>query len=218
MLLSVPLVYLLSATAPAILYLWGITACAGVRQYEAGHALFFWPLAALIVPHFLQAVKENRYGIRAVWLAWGISLSLCVATGIVLEGRCQGFGSWFTTPSLPRFFSPAMNQKVYAQLAEDEQGFARIVNVTANRPSGEAYVQCRVNSLTDSLVFLQFPFDRYYMDEQAAPAAEAAYREHSRREVRDVYVTVRVKDGDAVLEELYIEGMPIREFLRRKPE
>jgi uncharacterized membrane protein len=90
MLLSVPLVYLLSATAPAILYLWGITAWAGVRQFEAGHALFFWPLAALIVPHFVQAAKENRYGIRAIWLAWGISLSLCVATGIVLEGALPG--------------------------------------------------------------------------------------------------------------------------------
>jgi uncharacterized membrane protein len=90
MLLSIPLVYLLSATAPAILYLWGITAWAGVRQYEAGHTLFFWPLAALIVSYFLQAVKENRYGVRAVWLAWGITPSLCVATGIVLEGALPG--------------------------------------------------------------------------------------------------------------------------------
>src|SRR5574341_805611 len=90
MLLSVPLAYLLRATAPAILYLWGITAWAGVRQYEAGHALFFWPLAALVIPHFWQAAKENRYGIRAIILGWGISLSLCVATGIVLEGALPG--------------------------------------------------------------------------------------------------------------------------------
>ncbi len=109
----------------------------------------------------------------------------------------------------------AMNQKVYAELAEDEHGFARIAKVTAKDPNGQAYVQCRVNSITDSLVYLQFPFDRYYMDEKLAPAAEAAYREHSTREVRNVYVTLRVKDGNAVLEELYIEGMPIREFLRK---
>jgi len=108
-----------------------------------------------------------------------------------------------------------MNQKVYAQLAEGENGFARIVKASAKRPNDEAYVQCRVNSITDSLVYLEFPFNRYYMDEKLAPAAEAAYREHSRREVRDVYVIVRVKDGHAVLEELYIEGMPIREFLRK---
>lgn len=90
MLLGVPLVYLLGATAPALLYLWGITAWAGVQQSDAEHALFFWPLAALIIPHFWQAVKENRHGIRAIILAWGISLSLCVATGIVLEGALPG--------------------------------------------------------------------------------------------------------------------------------
>lgn len=119
------------------------------------------------------------------------------------------------TAPVPADEKLAMNQKVHAQLAEDEHGFVQIAGVTATRPSGEAYVQCRVNSVADSLVYLQFPFDRYYMDERAAPAAEAAYREHSTREVRDVYVTVRVKDGNAVLEELYIEGIPIREFLRK---
>lgn len=112
----------------------------------------------------------------------------------------------------------AVNKKVFAQLGEDNDGFAKIIAISANRPAGSDYVACRVNSFTDSLVYLQFPFERYYMDEHAAPAAEAAYREHSREEVGDVYLTVRVKDGDAVLEELYIEGMPIREFLRRRPE
>jgi len=69
-------------------------------------------------------------------------------------------------------------------------GFAKITAVSVNRPVDRNYVACRVNSLTDSLVYLHFPFDRYYLDEHAAPAAEAAYREHSRREVREVYVTV----------------------------
>jgi uncharacterized membrane-anchored protein len=119
------------------------------------------------------------------------------------------------TAPVPEDEKLATNQKVHAQLAEDENGFARIVKVSANRSSDEVYVQCRVSSITDSLVYLQFPFDRYYMDEKLAPAAEAAYREHSSRELRDVYVTVRVKDGKAVLEELYIAGMPIREFLRK---
>jgi len=109
------------------------------------------------------------------------------------------------------------NKKVFAHLGEDNDGFAKIITVSANRPVDRDYVTCRVNSLTDSLVYLQFPFDRYYMDAHAAPAAEAAYREHSRGEVRDVYVEVRVKDGNAVVEELFIAGMPIREFLRRNP-
>ncbi len=112
----------------------------------------------------------------------------------------------------------AANKKVFAQLGVDNDGFAKIIAVSANRPTGGDYVACRVNSLTDSLVYVQFPFDRYYMDEHAASAAEAAYREHNRGEVREVYVTVRVKDGNAVLENLFIDGMSIREFLRRNPE
>ncbi len=112
----------------------------------------------------------------------------------------------------------AFNQKVIAHLEEDDKGFARIVKVTSEQPAGDAHVQCRVSTITDSLVFLQFPFDRYYMDEEAAPAAEAAYFAYSRREVQDVYVTVRVKDGFAVVEELYIAGMPIKEFLSKNPE
>ena len=133
----------------------------------------------------------------------------------VFRGRYVALQFEQNSAPVPANEKLVMNQKVYAQLVEDEHGFARIAEVTANAPSGNGYVECRVNSLTDSLVYLQFPFDRYYMDEKLAPAAEAAYREHSRGEVQDVYVTVRVKDGNAVLEELYIEGMPIREFLRK---
>lgn len=90
MLLTVPLVYLLDASSPALFYLWGMTTWAGIRQDEAGHALFFWPLAALIVPHFVQAVKENRYSVRSIILAWGISICLCVATGLAMEHALPG--------------------------------------------------------------------------------------------------------------------------------
>jgi len=124
----------------------------------------------------------------------------------------QNFGTLSSREKL------AANKKVFAQLGEDNDGFAKIIAISASRPPANDYVACRVNSLTDSLVYLQFPFDRYYMDEHAAPAAEAAYREHSRREVQEVYVTVRVRDGNAVVEELFIGGMPIREFLRKNPE
>lgn len=54
------------------------------------------------------------------------------------------------------------------------------------------------------------------MEESQAPEAEQAYREHSRRETRDAYVTVRVLYGMAVIEELYVDGKPIREFLKER--
>jgi hypothetical protein len=37
---------------------------------------------------------------------------------------------------------------------------------------------------------------------------------YSQREKADAYVTVRIRNGDAAIEELYIAGKPLREFLR----
>ncbi len=51
------------------------------------------------------------------------------------------------------------------------------------------------------------------MGEHLAPEAERAYREHSIGASGDAYVTVRVRDGHAVVEQLYIGGKPAAEFL-----
>ena len=65
----------------------------------------------------------------------------------------------------------------------------------------------------DSAV-LELPFDRYYMQESLAPEAESAYAERLRDE--RAWVTVRLHDGHAVLEELWIDDLPIREYLARR--
>ncbi|MEW6173934.1 MAG: GDYXXLXY domain-containing protein, partial [Bacillota bacterium] len=110
-------------------------------------------------------------------------------------------------------------QRVYAHITVDAKGFASFSKVTANRPEGNAYIQTTVNFVMNepagSKVYFRLPFDRYYMEEKAAPAAESAYRRYSMNPERsNAYITVRVKEGFAVLEELYIDGKPIRDFVR----
>jgi uncharacterized membrane protein len=90
MLLIAPLIYLLGATAPCLMYLAGITAWAGYSQSTAGHALTFWPLLALVVPHVLIEYRKNPYSVRSCVLGWGVAFCLCVATGIVLEKVVPG--------------------------------------------------------------------------------------------------------------------------------
>lgn len=90
MLLSVPLVYLLRASLPALLYLAGITAWTGYAQNQGGHAVLFWPMVALIAPHICQAGKKDLYAIRPILLSWAISFCLCVAAGITLEKVLPG--------------------------------------------------------------------------------------------------------------------------------
>ena len=107
-------------------------------------------------------------------------------------------------------------QKVYAQLSVDENGFATIAQVAVQKPGRGAYLEARAGYSQRDEVQLDLPIDRYYMEEKSAPRAERVYREHSVRGKQDAYVVVRVMDGFAVIEGLYIDGRKIEDLLRAK--
>jgi hypothetical protein len=107
-------------------------------------------------------------------------------------------------------------QPVFVSLGEDDEGFAELIGVSANRPASGDYVMATVTYVdrSEGTVMVDLPIDRYYMDEDLAPEAERVYREQSTRAERDAYVVVRVREGHAVIEELYIEGVPIADYVR----
>ena len=105
---------------------------------------------------------------------------------------------------------------MYAILTEDAEGFATIASLSLTPPGGDTYFQTSVSYVSDDRVHIDIPFDRYYTDEHLAPAAERAYWQHSRLPAHEAYMTVRIKDGLAVLEELYIAGKPLQEFLQQQ--
>lgn len=108
------------------------------------------------------------------------------------------------------------NQKVFALLSVDEAGFAFCSDIVAERPSRGDYLTARVTWWNEGKVNLQLPFDRYYADENLAPEIERAYRAHSRRGKQEAFITVRVRNGRGVLEELYIAELPVGEYLRQQ--
>ena len=85
MLLTLPVIYLLNASGPALVYLAGMLFWAADTQDNGGAAWVFWPLAALLLPHTYPAVRQNPYGSRAAVLLWGGTVALCIATAITLE-------------------------------------------------------------------------------------------------------------------------------------
>ena len=107
-------------------------------------------------------------------------------------------------------------QKVFAQLTVDEKGFAQVSRITMQKPRDSAYLTATTVYPAGNDVELNLPvIDRYYMEEKAATRAEQAYREHSRRDKRDAYVAVRVKDGFAVIEGLYVGDQRIEDVVRQ---
>jgi uncharacterized membrane-anchored protein len=101
------------------------------------------------------------------------------------------------------------DETIFITLRADAEGFAQIDQVSATRPLGDEFIEARLVGRTVSL-----PFDKYWVTERDAPAAETAYRTQSRRDKRNAFVTVRVFRGDAALEQLYLDGQPLGEYLR----
>lgn len=105
-------------------------------------------------------------------------------------------------------------QRIYAVIGEGPDGFAAVERLAATRPERGDYIRTRVSYVSGPKTHLDMPFDRYYMNEEMAPEAERAYRQHSVRTNRTAYLVVKVLDGACVLESLNIDGRPIEEFLR----
>lgn len=104
-------------------------------------------------------------------------------------------------------------QKAYAIVEQNTEGQAFISGVTAQRPEQGDYIKVVVyRNHEQDKAHVVLPFTRYYVPEDIAPAAESAYRESAGK---TGVAAVRIKDGYGVVEELYIEGKPLYEYLRQ---
>lgn len=99
-------------------------------------------------------------------------------------------------------------QTMYASIDNDADGFAQVTALHRTRPATGSCIQVKVWNRSR----LQFPFDRFYLEESLAPKAESLYREHNRRGATNTYAIVRVLGGFATLEDLIIDGRPVLEY------
>lgn len=106
---------------------------------------------------------------------------------------------------------------VYAVLKEDENGFAKVDHITPARVIGDDAIKVESLGWWRESQHVRFPFDRYWVTEANAPAAEKAYIDNSHRGNENAYVTVRVHNGDAGIEELYIDNQRLADYLRAHP-
>ena len=121
-------------------------------------------------------------------------------------------------------------EKGYVVLTTGADGFATAAEVVLEPPGQGDYLrvervwprwpQQMAPGATPTPVGynIEFAFNRYYMNETSAPAAEQRYRDTARRndETR-AWLNVRVKDGTGVIEGLYIDGRPIEEIAAQPP-
>lgn len=113
----------------------------------------------------------------------------------------------------------AYGEPVYINLKTDSEGFAAIENINHQAPDdGIDYVVGKCRYTTKEKINFSLEFDRYYMEESKAPEAETLYREYNLDEPngKPAYALVAVKDGNAVLKDIIIDDIPIREYVLKE--
>lgn len=110
-------------------------------------------------------------------------------------------------------------ETVYARIDRDEDGFARLADVTKTAPEEGDYITTTVSFVdNDNDLYLDYDFEVFYMEESKAYDAELLYREARRDSLRTTYALVHIKEGDVVVSDVLIDGKPIREIVIERQE
>ncbi len=108
------------------------------------------------------------------------------------------------------------NDPVFVLLDTDQQGYARIRAVTHERPRGDSdYIQASVRQIiqgSNHKLIVEYPFNRYYIEESKAAETEKIYLDSMSSSSSQTYAVVMVKDGEALIKDIFISGISIKEI------
>ena len=112
-------------------------------------------------------------------------------------------------------------ETVYVTFLTDDNGFADIDNISKEKPSNtQNFLKTKSRLIYPNemdpyvKLVIDYPFDRFYMGEFKANDAEKAYSRSLQDTSRVTYALVVIKNGDAVLKDVLIDGISIEEIVR----
>lgn len=109
-------------------------------------------------------------------------------------------------------------ETIYLGINNDAKGFAQVISSSKTKPNNSMdFIEAKASyraGVDGNQIFINYPFDRYYMEESKAYDAEKIHRESGSNNRKTTYAVVAVKDGEAVLKDVMIDGIPIRELVK----
>ena len=140
-------------------------------------------------------------------------------------------GRFLRLQALPRTYRTKQefsgwNKPAWIKLGRDKEGFATIERFS-REPIAEAGClkvkfhrewSPKKEKNKDYSYTVLYPFDRYFINEELAADAEAALV-NTTKSKRQAEIRVRIyRDGSFMIEELLLDGKPLREILREAPK
>jgi uncharacterized membrane-anchored protein len=110
------------------------------------------------------------------------------------------------------------NEIVYAIIETSTEGFAKIKSISKTEPiDNSIYLKLKINYIAeydDNKIYLDFPFNRFYMNENKAKKAEEVYAESIIDTTKIAYALVATKNGKAVIKDVLIDNISIKELAK----
>lgn len=111
-------------------------------------------------------------------------------------------------------------EDVYVELTADGEDFTIIRSVSREEPvKGVDFVKAKVGFVAlDSVetILVDYPFNRFYMEESKAPRAERVYNESLADTTKQTYALVSVRGHEAVLKDVLIDGASIKDLAKKR--
>ncbi len=103
------------------------------------------------------------------------------------------------------------NDIAYVLLTTDSLGFAVAKAISLEPFANPDFIKVEISYVANQVVHFSLPFNRFYMEESKAFSAEQVYWEAQRDSNQVAYASVYVKDGEALVENVFINDVPIKE-------
>lgn len=110
------------------------------------------------------------------------------------------------------------DETIYVYLNVDSLGYAQINEITRQvKPDLQKdFIEAKVGWYDNysKELNIEFPFNRFYMEETKAYEAELAVRENqSDSLLQNVYALVHIKEGATILKDVIINDLPIKDYV-----
>jgi len=113
------------------------------------------------------------------------------------------------------------DDEIYVTFMSDSSGYARVKRISTTVPSNSKdYIKSKITQWQrrSKYFYVDIPFDRFYMEESKARPAELAFNEMRRDTSTSSYALVKIMDGQYVLQDALIDGIPLKEVAERRKE
>jgi uncharacterized membrane-anchored protein len=109
-------------------------------------------------------------------------------------------------------------ETIFATIITNKNGFAKVSSISKTKPkNNDSYLKLKIGfTLNNDKIAIDFPFNRFYMNENIASKAEKIYQESSVKKKNETYALVAVKNGEAVIKDVRINEVSFKDLANNK--